>query len=249
MFSPLEQFKIISFLRIFNNWIDLSITNSTFYLFFSILIILALVGGSTLNNKLVSNKLNYMFEVLYTKIEDIVSDIIGKKYNHYIPFAISIFLFILFNNIIGLVPYSFTTTSHIIITLTMSLTIIIGITLIGFMRHSLKFFTLFVPNGLNQGATKFILPLIVFIEIISYISRIISLSIRLTANLTSGHTLLKIIANFGLKYTYFYPYILLILPLIVLSLLFLLEIGVSLIQAYVFTLLTLTYIKDVELLH
>lgn len=249
MYSPLEQFKIVSFLRIFNNWVDLSITNSSFFLFFSLLAIISLISGSARNNKIISNKINYIFEILYTKVEEIVSDIIGKRFNNYIPFAISLFLFIAFSNLIGLVPYSFTTTSHIIITLTMSLTIIIGITIIGFMRHSIRFFTLFVPSGLNQGATKFILPLIVFIEIISYLSRIISLSIRLSANLTSGHTLLKILANFGLKYTFFYPYILLILPIGVLSLLFILEIGVSLIQAYVFTLLTLTYIKDVELLH
>lgn len=260
MFTPLEQFKLSPIIRIYNDYIDLTISNSTIYMIISVLSIIIFIWGSQKNNyKLAFGGNSYFktfFEILYIKTEEIINDIIGKKFNNYIPLIFSLFLFILFNNIIGLIPYSFTTTSHIIVTLTMSLTIMIGLTLIGFYKHSYKFFNLFIPNGLNKGFTKFIIPLIFAIELISYLSRIISLSVRLAANLMSGHTLLKIIANTSVtaissvKATFgFVSSVLILLPIFLLCALFILETGVSIIQAYVFTLLTTTYIKDVELLH
>lgn len=256
MFTPLEQFKINSIIRIYNNYLDLTITNSTIYMMIAILGIIILIYGSQKNNnKIISNSyIKTFFEILYIKTEEIVNDILGKKFNKYIPFVYSLFLFILFNNVIGLIPYSFTTTSHIIVTLTMSLTIMIGLTLLGIYKHSYKFFTLFIPNGLSKGFTKYLIPLIFIIELISYLSRIISLSVRLAANLMSGHTLLKIIANTSITAltsikSYFLTTIVILLPILLLCALFILETGVSIIQAYVFTLLTLTYIKDVELLH
>lgn len=257
MFTPLEQFKLNPIIRIYNNIGDFTITNSTIYMMISVITIILLIwGGLKKNNLAFGNKSYYkaFFEILYIKTEEIVNDIIGKKYNKYIPLIYSIFLFILLNNTIGLIPYSFTTTSHIIVTLTMSLTIMIALTLIGFYKHSYKFFNLFIPNGLNQGFTKFIIPLIFAIELISYLSRIISLSVRLAANLMSGHTLLKIIANTSVTAissikSYIISSILILIPILLLCALFILETGVSIIQAYVFTLLTITYIKDVELLH
>ena len=255
MFTPLEQFKITPIIRIFNDYIDLTITNSTIYMMISVISIIILIWG-TQNNLAFGSKsyIKAFFEILYIKTEEIVNDIIGKKFNKYIPLIFSLFLFILFNNTIGLIPYSFTTTSHIIVTLTMSLTIMIGLTIIGFYKHSYKFFNLFIPNGLNKGFTKFIIPLIFAIELISYLSRIISLSVRLAANLMSGHTLLKIICNTSVTAissikSYLISSVLILLPILLLCALFILETGVSIIQAYVFTLLTTTYIKDVELLH
>lgn len=248
MNSPLEQFKINPIIRIYNNWIDLTITNSTIFIIISILIIFILF--TSLNNRsLIGNKNSQLFQLIYLKLEEIINEIIGKRYNKYIPLMYSIFIFILLNNIIGLIPYSFTTTSHFIITMTMSLTIMIGVTLIGFFKYSYKFFYLFIPNGLNQGFTKYLIPFIFIIELISYLARILSLAIRLAANLISGHTLLNIIGNFGFKYTFLSPYIFIIIPILFIALIFLLEIGIALIQAYVFTLLTITYIKDAELLH
>ncbi len=256
MFTPLEQFKINSIIRIYNNYMDLTITNSTIYMLISILSIIFLIFGTLKNNSFIfsGSYFKNFFEVLYIKTEEIINDLVGKKYNKYIPFIYSIFLFILFNNVLGLIPYSFTTTSHIIVTLTMSLTIMIGLTFLGLYKHSYKFFTLFIPNGLNKGFTKYLIPLIFIIELISYLSRIISLSVRLAANLMSGHTLLKIIANTSITAlssikSYFITTIVILLPIILICALFILETGVSIIQAYVFTLLTLTYIKDVELLH
>lgn len=248
MFSPLEQFLIIPILRINNEWLDLTISNSTLFLIIAISLIIGVFYKYIFNNILIKNRSGYIIEKLYVEVNNIVKDMIPGEYKRYIPFAIILFLFILSNNLLGLIPYSFTTTSHIIMTLTMSLSIMIGVTLIGLFKHKFKFFTLFLPSGLNQGGVKVLIPLIFFIEIISYLIRVISLSVRLSANLISGHTLLNIIANFGIKYSFSIP-ILVIIPISFLSAVYLLEIAVALIQAYVFTLLTTTYIKDTELLH
>lgn len=248
LYSPLEIFLIKPIVRIHNNWVDLSITNSTIYLIISIVLILTIMNNSIKGNKIIKGRWGSSIENMYVKIEEIVKEMIPGEYKRYIPLSIILFLFILTNNIIGLVPYSFTTTAHFIMTITMSLSIMIGVTLIGIYKHKFKFITLFIPQGLNEGAVRIMIPLIFCIEIISYLIRVISLSVRLAANLMSGHTLLKILANFGLKYTISFP-ILLIIPVALISAVYLLEIGVAIIQAYVFTLLTTTYIRDTELLH
>lgn len=249
MYSPLEQFIIRPIIRINNNWIDITISNITIYIIIAVSILFTIFNiNFKIDNKIIKTKWGYLIEKLYVEIENILKDMLPKDYKKYIPLAIILFLFILTNNLIGLVPYSFTTTAHFIMTITMSLTIMIGVTLIGIFKHKYKFILLFVPSGLNKGGIKFIIPLIFFIEILSYLIRVISLSVRLSANLISGHTLLKIVANFGLKYTISLP-ILLVFPIALLSAIYLLEIGVAIIQAYVFTLLTTTYIKDTELLH
>lgn len=248
MRTPLEQFLIKPIFRINNEWVDITITNSTIYLIIGITIIITIINISFKDNKIIKGRWATVLETSYKKIEEIVKDMIPGEYKRYIPLIIILFFFVFINNVIGLIPYSFTTTAHMIMTLTMSLTIMIGVTLIGIIKHKFNFINLFLPQGLNQGFLKLVIPIIFFIEIISYLIRVISLSVRLSANLISGHTLLKIIANFGLKYSISFP-ILLIVPISLLSAIYLLEIGVALIQAYVFTLLTTTYIKDAELLH
>lgn len=248
MYNPLEQFTITPMIRIYNDWIDLTITNSTIMILISVLTILLITNSY--NNKIIVNKWQRFLELTFKAIQDIVVSMLpGKSNEKYIPLIMNLFLFILLNNLIGLIPYSFTTTSHMAITLTLSLGIIIGVTYIGFRKHSIGFLKLFIPSGLNKGFIRILIPLIFVIELISYLTRIISLSVRLTANMMSGHTLLKIIANFGLQYTYFYPYVFVLIPLIILIPVVILELGVAIIQAYVFTMLTASYIKDAELLH
>lgn len=248
-FSPLEQFKINPIIRIYNNWFDLTISNSTIYLLLGIVLIIIIINYNINNNLLLlKSRWGFMIEKLYLEVEGLVKNVLPLDFKNYLPLTFILFLFILINNLIGLVPYSFTTTSHFIVTLLFSLSIMIGVTLIGISIHKFKFFHLFIPSGLNKGGIKFVIPLIFSIEIISYLIRVISLAVRLTANLLSGHTLLKILANFGLKYTISFP-ILIILPISLLSCVFLLEIGVSIIQAYVFTLLTITYISDMYKSH
>ena len=238
--SPLEQFKLVPYIRLYNNYYDLSITNSMIFLLFSSIIILSFFYN---NNKIISNRIGILCELLYLKIEEIIRDMIGKT--KYIPMIISIFLFTLVNNLIGLVPYSFTTTSHIIITWLISMTIVIGTTIIGISKHGRGFIRLFIPSGLNEGVTKYIIPLIFIIEIISYLSRVISLSVRLTANMISGHLLLHIVTNFGLHLSLIFFFI----PLLILFPLYILELAVAVIQSYVISVLIVSYIKDVEYLH
>lgn len=248
MGSPLEQFTIRPIVRIYGEWIDMTITNSMLYIVIAISIIIGIININMNNTKVIKNKYGYVIELMYTKIEEIIKEMIPGEYRKYIPLITSIFLFILVNNLIGLIPYSFTTTAHVAMTITMSIAIMVGVTIIGITKHKFMFIKLFIPQGLNEGMVKLLIPLIFSIEVVSYLIRVISLSVRLTANLMSGHTLLKIIANFGLKYTLFFP-ILLILPVSLISAIYILELGVAIIQAYVFTLLTATYIKDTELLH
>ncbi len=247
MITPLDQFKIYKIYDIstYPNYLDLNINNSTLYLFISILLTYIIISLPAIK---------YLIYYLYTYLENMLNGLHSK----YLPLSLSLFFFLLFNNLLGLIPYSFTLTAQLIITLTMSLTIIIGVTIIGIMKHKGKFINLFIPAGLDS--MKYLIPFIFSIEIISYLIRIISLSVRLTANMVSGHTLLKIISHFtfqgilklvNLSFLFkilAIPFIL-VIPIIFISGIYILEIGVAIIQSYVFTLLTLLYIKDSELLH
>jgi ATP synthase subunit 6 len=239
--SPLEQFVINPIIPfILNKNIDLTISNSILYMILAIVILLSLFIYSK-NNKIIINKYYFYFIKITLFLEKQILDIISLNNNKYFPFIFILSFFILINNLIGLIPYSFTPTSQIIITFLMSSAIIIGITIIGIMIHKHKFIGIFIPKGLPLG----IIPIITLIEIISYLSRIISLSIRLTANIVAGHTILNIISSFGFTYNLLGK--LFIIP--VLFIILILELGVSIIQAIVFGILISTYLKDVLNLH
>jgi len=174
-----------------------------------------------------------------------VREQLGKEI--YMPFIYSVFLFILFANLIGNVPYSYAITSSIVVSIGLSFTIIIGVTILGLSIHKIHFFSFFIPAGTPLA----LLPLLVLIELISYIARAFSLGIRLFSNITAGHTLLKILSTF--LYQMFTGSILIAIISLIPFVLFLaiigLELAVSFIQAYVFTLLLLSYIKDAIDLH
>lgn len=216
MLSPLEQFKLKGIYRYNTGYVDLSITNSTIM---TCLGVLSLIG------------IRRIREEINKKIEERNKETIGKT--KYIPLTETIIGYVTINNIIGLIPYSYTTTSQIITNITMSMTIIIGITIIGIKEQ--KIIELFTPVGVN----RIIKPIITIIEIISYVSRIISLSVRLTANMISGHIMLNLITTYGYKINSTITTII-IIPFIIL------ETFIGIIQGYVFTILTSTYIKDIE---
>lgn len=239
--SPLEQFSIKNIIILKNDWIDISISNSNIIMMISISIIIIIMKLNK-NNKIITDKLSYIINKMIGLIINLLMDVLTIKGNKYIPWLLTLFMFILMNNIIGLIPYSFTTTSQVIITTILSTTIMIGVTIIGFKNLKLNFFKLFIPSGIPKG----IIPLIFMIELISYISRIISLSVRLSANMISGHTILSIISTFGYQLSIL-PQIIILIPII--GLIYILEIGVAIIQAYVFVILTATYIKDTTELH
>lgn len=232
MLNPLEQFIIIPLFRFYNWYFDLSFTNSSLFLFINFSFLFFFYSLSFL-----PNSYQFLFLTSYRFVFDIVSPLLS-----YFPFLFSLFFFLFFNNSLGLLPFAFTATSLFIISLSLSLSLILGATLFGLYFHGLSFFSLFLPPIDNP----FLLPFISFIEIISYLSRILSLSIRLTANLLSGHLLLFIFSSFC---SFLHPVLSLFPSFFLLGSLYLFEFAIAFIQSYVFLLLASTYIKNSIYLH
>jgi ATP synthase subunit 6 len=251
-FSPLEQFEILPLVPLYFKGIDFSITNETIILviiFFFVRILFFSCFNpkdSTLN--LIPNKFQVLFELLYKVILSLIVDNLGKnKGQIYFPILFSIFFFIVSLNLIGLIPYSFTLTSHLIVTFSLALFIFIALNIICIRTHGLAFFSLFLPSG----TSFFLALLLVPIELISYIFKPVSLSIRLFANMMAGHTLLKVIAGFAWTLSACSGILFLIhyVPLLILIPLFVLELGVALIQSFVFIILICIYLNDAINLH
>jgi F-type H+-transporting ATPase subunit a len=244
--SPLTQFEIRDLLSldapILGN-LHISITNIGLYLLLGAVFILGLNLLSTNYNRLVGNNWSISQESLYATIHGIVTGQINSKGGQiYFPFIYALFIFILINNLIGMVPYSFASTSHFVLTFSLSFTIVLGATILGFQKHGLVFFSLFVPAGCPLA----LLPLLVLIELISYLARNISLGLRLAANILSGHMLLHILAGFtyNIMTSGIIFFFLGLIPLSFIIAFSGLEIGIAFIQAQVFVVLSSSYIKD-----
>jgi F-type H+-transporting ATPase subunit a len=249
--SPLDQFEIRSLLSlnapIFGN-INLSITNIGLYLTIAALTVLALNVLAINYKKLVGNSWSIGLESVYATIHSIVTNQINSREGQiYFPFMYTLFIFILVNNLIGMVPYSFASTSHFIFTFALSFTVVLGATILGFQKHGLVFFSLLVPAGCPLA----LLPLLVLIEFISYLSRNVSLGLRLGANILSGHMLLNILAGFtyNIMTSGFVFFFLGLIPLAFIIAFSGLELGIAFIQAQVFVVLSSSYIKDALDLH
>jgi len=251
IFSPLSQFEIRDLLSIdlpILGDLHISITNIGFYLIIGAFFLLVISLLSTNYNKLVSNKWSIGQESLYATIHSIVTNQINAvKGQIYFPFIYTLFIFILINNLIGMVPYSFASTSHFVLTFALSFTIVLGATILGFQKHGLEFFSLLVPAGCPLA----LLPLLVLIEFISYLARNISLGLRLAANILSGHMLLHILAGFtyNIMTSGFIFFLFGLVPLLFIIAFSGLELGIAFIQAQVFVVLTSGYIKDALDLH
>lgn len=255
LFTPLEQFQIISLLPINLIIFDISITNlllaSILTLIFFNSVVYFFSSETNYNGKtpffVIPNNWQYLIESIYDISSQLLFDNINLEGEKYFPIISVIFSFILFSNLIGLIPYSFTVTSHAIVTFTLSFSVFIGVNIIGFQRHGLNMLSLFLPAN-----TSFVLALVLVpIELISYIAKPISLGVRLFINLMAGHTLLKVIVGFSWSmllieslFSIFH-----IVPLLILVLLMGLELGVAIIQAYVFTILSCIYLNDSINLH
>ena len=174
------------------------------------------------------------------QIAQIIGDNDGNAGKKFFPFIFTLFIFTLFGNLLGLLPYGFTFTSHIAVTFFMALVVFLAVTLIGIFKHGLHFFSLFFPHG----APLFTAPILIPIEIVSYLSRPISLSVRLFANMTVGHELLKVLAGFVVALGIFG-----VVPLVVLVAITALEVLIALLQAYIFTILCCIYLNDALHLH
>lgn len=249
--NPLDQFEIRNFLSldapILAN-IHLSLTNIGLYLLIGSSVALTLNLLATNYNKIISNNWSISLESVYATIHSIViNQINANKGQVYFPFIYVLFIFILINNLIGMVPYSFASTSHFILTFSISFTVVLGATILGLQKHHLEFFSLFVPAGCPLG----LLPLLVLIEFISYLARNVSLGLRLSANIISGHLLLNILSGFAYNIitSGFLFFLIGIIPIAFIIAFSGLELGISLIQAQVFVVLTSSYIKDALDLH
>jgi F-type H+-transporting ATPase subunit a len=249
--SPLDQFIIRNLFSIKADLlgnIQLSLTNIGLYLMITTVIIFMLYILATNYNIVIPNNWSLSVESIYATVFSIVvNQINAKRGQMFFPLISGLFIYILINNLVGMVPYSFAPTSHFIITFSMSFTIVLGATILGFQVHSLKFFSLLVPSGCPLA----LLPLLVLIEFISYLSRPVSLGLRLGANILSGHMLLNILAGFtynimtkGILY-----FFLGLVPLLFILAFSGLEIGIAFIQAQVFVVLSASYIKDSLDLH
>ena len=220
--------------------VDISFTNASLFMVISTLAILIAFNLGAKKKSIIPDKIQLLSELSYSFVSKMISDTAGAKAKPYFAFIFSLFMFVLFCNMFGMIPYSFTVTSHIIVTFVLAAFIFIGVTIIGFLKHGLGYLKLFVPSGVPI----ILLPLIVVIEIISYLSRPISLSVRLFANMLAGHTLLKVFAGFVSALGFFG-----ILPLVFIIALTGLEILIAFLQAYVFAILTCLYINDALHLH
>lgn len=238
--NPLEQFQIEPLIPIKIGGIDASYTNSALLMTLAVVLITSLVFFSTRRAALVPNRWQSVTELVYEFIGKMIDENVGHEGQAYFPFIFTLFTFILFGNVLGLIPYSFTFTSHIIVTFAMAAVVFIGVTLIGIARHGWHFLSLFVPHGVP----KVLLLLLVPIELLSYFIRPFTLSIRLFANMMAGHTMLFIFASFmaGLGLFGFFP-------VLVDVALYFLELLVAVLQAYVFTILTCLYLRDAIHLH
>ena len=238
--SPLEQFAIKRFIELDVAGVDFSFTNSSAMMVLAVVCIVSFVMLGIRRHALVPTRWQSMVELSYELIAKSVRDNIGTEGRPFFPLIFSLFMFILFCNVLGLIPYSFTVTSHIIVTFVFASAIFIGVTVLGLIRHGLKFFSLFLP----PGVPLLLAPLLVPIELVSYLSRPISLSVRRAANMMAGHTMLKVFAGFVVALG-----LLGIAPLIFIILLYALETLIAFLQAYVFAVLTCLYINDAIHLH
>jgi F-type H+-transporting ATPase subunit a len=248
--SPLDQFEVTNLIGLnapILGYLNLSLTNLGLYSLTVLAVILSLHFVTTNNNRIIPSKWSIALESFFTSINSMVRDQIGSANEIYLPFIYSLFVFIVISNLTGNIPYNYTVATSIIVSIGLSFTIFMGVTILALYRHRLHFFAFFVPSGTPLA----LVPLLVLIELVSYMARAVSLGVRLFANMTAGHTLLKILSTFlgQLFSSSLLVSVLTLIPFSIFIGLIGLELAVSLIQAYVFCILTCSYIKDAVYLH
>ena len=238
--DPLHQFEISRLVRAEIGGLDVSFTNSSAFMVVAVVLITAFLTMSMQGRAMVPGRWQSLAELSYGFIANMIRENVGSEGRRYFPFVFSLFMFILFCNILGLLPYSFTVTSHIIITFAMAISVFVAVTIIGFVKHGLGFCGFFLPHGVPW----YIAPVLIPVEILSYLVRPVSLSLRLFANMMAGHTMLKVFASFVVALGIFGVF-----PFAVVFALTGLELVVAFLQAYVFTILTCVYLNDALNMH
>lgn len=240
--DPIHQFHIVKLVPIDIGGLDFSFTNSAAFMVVVVLLTSAFLYFTTSSRGIVPGRLQSVSEMGYEFVASMLRDAAGPQGMKFFPFVFSLFMFILVGNLIGLFPYFFTVTSQIIVTFALAITVIATVLIYGFWKHGLHFLQLFVP----QGVPVVLAPLVIAIEIISFISRPVSLSVRLFANMLAGHITIKVFAGFIMALAS-YGFIGIAgaaLPLFMVVALTALELLVGALQAYVFAVLTCMYLND-----
>ena len=242
MASPLEQFAIQDLTApLFTiGGHHIAVTNSAIFMMGAVVLSSGLLLAGAGKGAMIPGRIQAMSELFYEFIANMIRDNVGSAGKKFFPFIFTLFIFTLFGNILGMLPYGYTFTSQIAVTFFMAMVVFLGVTLIGLFKHGLHFFSLFFPHG----APLFTAPILIPIELVSYLSRPISLSVRLFANMTVGHVLLKVLAGFVIALGFFG-----VVPLVVLVAITALELLVALLQAYIFTILCCIYLNDALHLH
>ena len=240
--NPMHQFNVYRIGPEINlGGIDISFTNAGLFMLINVFLILGFLFLAAKKKSIVPSKIQILSELTYTFVAKMINETAGSKAKPFFPFVFTLFMFVLFCNMVGMLPYAFTVTSHIIVTFVLAIAIFIGVTILGFVKHGMGYLKLFVPSGVPI----FLLPIIIVIEIISYLSRPVSLSVRLFANMMAGHTMLKVFGGFVISLGIIGGW----LPLTFSVALTGLEILVAFLQAYVFAILTCIYLNDALNLH
>ena len=239
--SPLAQFEIKRLVPMEVGGLDVSFTNASLFMVVAIAAVTLFLTWSMRSRAMVPGRMQSMAEISYEFIADMIKDNVGSDGRKYFPFIFTLFMFVLFCNLLGMIPYTFTVTSQIIVTFALAALVFVGVTLIGIFRHGIKFLTFFVPSGVPVVLLVILVP----IEVISYFVRPISLSVRLFANMLAGHTLLKVFGGFVVSLGLYLGW----LPLGFIVVLTGLEFLVAFLQAYVFAILSCLYLNDALHLH
>lgn len=238
--NPMSQFEINRYVKLELFGVDASFTNSSAFMVAAVVVIIMFFTLAISSRSLVPGRMQSIAELSYEFIANLLRDNVGKEGIIYLPFVFSIFMFILACNLLGMLPYSFTVTSHIVVTFALAAMVFLVVTIIGFARHGLGYLRLFAP----EGVPFVLLILIVPIEMISYLIRPISLSVRLFANMMAGHIMLKVFAGFVVSLGMFG-----FVPLIATVAFTGLEFVVSILQAFIFSVLTCIYLNDAVNMH
>ena len=240
MIDPLHQFAISPVFKWSFCGIDLSFTNSSLAVLVAVALVFVLFACGLKKNGMIPSRLQAFIEMIYELVAGMITGNAGKAGLKYFPFVFSIFFFVLLGNLLGMVPYMFTFTSHIIVTFTLAMIVFLFVTILGIVLHGFHFFSLFMPKGVSI----FLAPILIPVEMISYMSRPISLSVRLFANMMAGHTMMKVFAGFVAMLGIFG-----VAPMAVNVVLTGFEVVISMLQAYIFTVLTCVYLNDAVHLH
>ena len=247
MHSPVAQFEIKPIFDLSIGGYDVSFTNSSLFMLLAIVVSSIFLISAMRKRELIPGRMQGLAEMMYEFVADMVRSNVGNEGRPYFPFIFTIFVFLLFGNLLGLIPYSYTFTSQIVVTFVMAAFVFLALTVLALFKHGLHFFSFFVP----AGAPKPLIPFLIIIEVISYFVRPVSLSVRLFANMLAGHTMLKVFAGLAVMITGVGGAAMAgsVFPFVALIGLTGLEVLVAVLQAYVFTILTCMYLNDALHLH